>query len=206
VYDVRKSIGKELAKEHPVDADVISPVPDSGITSAIGYAHVSGIPYEEGLMKNRYIGRTFILPGQAMRETAVRLKMNTIINNLRGKRVILIDDSIVRGTTSRKIINMVRNAGASEIHARVGSPPIIAPCYMGIDMATRRELIASGSQIEEVRQAINADSLGYLSIDGLVKSIGIDREELCLGCLTGIYPLEVPGEECHCRQLTLNEF
>jgi amidophosphoribosyltransferase len=206
VYDVRKSIGKELAKEHPVDADVISPVPDSGITSAIGYAHVSGIPYEEGLMKNRYIGRTFILPGQAMRETAVRLKMNTIVNNLRGKRVILIDDSIVRGTTSRKIINMVRNAGASEIHARVGSPPIIAPCYMGIDMATRRELIASGSQIEEVRQAINADSLGYLSIDGLVKSIGIDREELCLGCLTGIYPLEVPGEECHCRQLTLNEF
>jgi amidophosphoribosyltransferase len=141
-----------------------------------------------------------------MRETAVRLKMNTIVNNLRGKRVILIDDSIVRGTTSRKIINMVRNAGASEIHARVGSPPIIAPCYMGIDMATRRELIASGSRIEEVRQAINADSLGYLSIDGLVKSIGIDREELCLGCLTGIYPLEVPGEECHCRQLTLNEF
>jgi amidophosphoribosyltransferase len=156
-------------------------------------------------MKNRYIGRTFILPGQAMRETAVRLKMNTIAENLTGKKVILIDDSIVRGTTSRKIINMVRNAGVSEIHVRIGSPPIIAPCYMGIDMATRKELIASDG-VDCVKSAINADSLGYLSIDGLVKAIGIERDDLCLGCLTGIYPIEVPGEECHCRQLTINDF
>lgn len=206
VYKVREKIGRELSKEHPVNADIVSPVPDSGITSAIGYSYESGIRYEEGLMKNRYIGRTFILPGQAMRETAVRLKMNTIADNIKGKKVILIDDSIVRGTTSRKIINMVRKAGASEIHARIGSPPIIAPCYMGIDMATREELIASYQKIETVKNAINADSLGYLSIDGLVKSIGIVREELCLACLTGIYPIEVPGEECHCRQLKINDF
>ncbi|MBP2030242.1 amidophosphoribosyltransferase [Methanohalophilus levihalophilus] len=206
VYKVRERIGRELSKEHPVDADVVSPVPDSGITSAIGYSYESGLRYEEGLMKNRYIGRTFILPGQAMRETAVRLKMNTIAQNIKGKKVILIDDSIVRGTTSRKIINMVRKAGASEVHARIGSPPIIAPCYMGIDMATREELIAAGEEIKTVKNTINADSLGYLSIDGLVKAIGIDREELCLGCLTSIYPIEVPGEECHCRQLTMNDF
>ncbi|MGP8338030.1 MAG: amidophosphoribosyltransferase [Methanosarcinaceae archaeon] len=206
VYTVRERIGEQLAIEHPVDADIVSPVPDSGITSAIGYSEKSGIKYHEGLMKNRYIGRTFIIPGQAMRESAVRLKMNTIAQNVDGKRVILIDDSIVRGTTSRRIIDMVRSAGAVEIHARIGSPAIIAPCYLGIDMATRDELIAAHKTVLGVEAVINADSLGYLSIDGLVKAIGIDKDNLCMGCLTGSYPVEIPGEKCHRRQLKLNDF
>lgn len=196
VYKVREQIGRELSKEHPVDADIVSPVPDSGITSAIGYSDESGINYREGLMKNRYIGRTFILPGQEMRETAIRLKMNTIAENLRGRKVVILDDSIVRGTTSRRIIEMVRNAGAKEIHARIGSPAIIAPCYMGIDMSTREELIAAQKPLDHVKNAITADSLGYLSIEGLIKSIGIDRKELCLGCLTERYPIEILGEKC----------
>ncbi|MBN1133382.1 MAG: amidophosphoribosyltransferase [Methanosarcinaceae archaeon] len=206
VYRVRERIGEELAREHPIDSDIVSPVPDSGITSAIGYSNESGIKYHEGLMKNRYIGRTFIIPGQSMRETAVRLKMNTIVENIKDKRVILIDDSIVRGTTSRRIIDMVRSAGALEVHARIGSPPIIAPCYLGIDMPTRDELIAAHKTISGVEAVINADSLGYLSIDGLVKSIGINRDNLCLGCLTGVYPVEIPGEKCKQKQLKLNEF
>ena len=206
VYRVRERIGEQLAIEHPVNADIVSPVPDSGITSAIGYSEKSNIKYHEGLMKNRYIGRTFIIPGQAMRETAVRLKMNTISQNIDGKRVVLIDDSIVRGTTSRRIIDMVRKAGAVEVHARIGSPAIIAPCYLGIDMATRDELIAAHKTVPGVEAVINADSLGYLSIDGLVKAIGMNKENMCLGCLTGSYPVEIPGEECHRRQLKLNDF
>ncbi|WP_407355975.1 amidophosphoribosyltransferase [Methanolobus sp. WCC5] len=207
VYRVRERIGGRLAREYPVDGDMVSPVPDSGITSAIGFSKESKIDYEESLMKNRYIGRTFILPGQAMRETAVRLKMNTINENIKGKKVILIDDSIVRGTTSRRIIDMVRNAGASEVHARIGSPPIVAPCYLGIDMASRDELIAAHKTIKGVEAVINADSLGYLSIDGLVEAIGIERDHLCMGCLTGAYPVEIPGETiCQRRQLKLHEF
>jgi amidophosphoribosyltransferase len=181
-------------------------VPDSGITSAVGYTRESGIQYQEGLMKNRYIGRTFILPGQEMRETAVRLKMNTIAENIEDKRVILIDDSVVRGTTSRRIINMIKDSGAREVHARIGSPAIIAPCYMGIDMATREELIAANNKVENICNTINADSLGYLSIDGLVRAIGLDKEDLCMGCLTEVYPLEIPGEKCQCRQTRLNQF
>ncbi|WP_342305596.1 amidophosphoribosyltransferase [Methanolobus sp. ZRKC5] len=207
VYRVRERIGERLAHEHPIDADMVSPVPDSGITSAIGFSRKSGINYEESLMKNRYIGRTFILPGQAMRETAVRLKMNTIDENIKGKKVILVDDSIVRGTTSRRIIDMVRKAGAKEVHARIGSPPIVAPCYLGIDMASRDELIAAHKTIPGVEAVINADSLGYLSVDGLVEAIGIDRDDLCLGCLTSAYPVEIPGENiCQRRQLKLHEF
>ncbi|MGB9926770.1 MAG: amidophosphoribosyltransferase [Methanosarcina sp.] len=206
VYKVRENIGRELAKEHPVDADIVSPVPDSGITSAIGYARESHTKYLEGLMKNRYIGRTFILPGQELRETAVRLKMNTIQDNVKGKRVVLVDDSIVRGTTSRRIIDMVRKAGASEIHARVGSPAIIAPCYLGIDMATRQELIASYKTIKEVEVLINADSLGYLSIEGLMRALECNRNDMCIGCLTGEYPVEIPGEKCRKKQTHLNDF
>lgn len=206
VYKVRKRIGRELAREHPVDADIVSPVPDSGITSAIGYARESGTEYLESLMKNRYIGRTFILPGQEMRETAVRLKMNTIRENIEGKRVVLVDDSIVRGTTSRRIIDMVRKAGASEVHARIGSPAIIAPCYLGIDMATRKELIASERSIHEVTGLINADSLGYLSIEGLMRALGCDRNNMCVGCLTGEYPVEIKGENCRKGQLKLKDF
>lgn len=206
VYNVREKIGQELAREHPAKADIVSPVPDSGITSAIGYSYESNIKYREGLMKNRYIGRTFILPGQAMRETAVRLKMNTISENIKDKRIVLIDDSIVRGTTSRRIIDMMKNAGAKEIHARIGSPPIVAPCYFGIDMGTRSELIAAHKTIAGVEAVINADSLGYLSVEGLVRAIGIDKENLCLACLTSEYPLDIPGENCPRKQLKLDEF
>jgi len=206
VYNVRMRIGEMLFKEHPAIADIVSPVPDSGITYAIGFSKKSGIDYMEGLMKNRYIGRTFIMPGQDMRETAVRLKLNTIKPNIEGKSIVLIDDSIVRGTTSRRIIDMIRKSGTREIHMRVASPPIISPCYLGIDMATREELIAAHKTIKGVEALINADSLGYLSIDGLVESIGIPMDDLCLGCLSGIYPVEIPGEKCIKRQLKLSEF
>ncbi|CAG0989264.1 MAG: amidophosphoribosyltransferase [Candidatus Methanoperedens sp.] len=206
VYNVRMRIGEMLFKEHPATADIVSPVPDSGITYAIGFSKKSGIDYIEGLMKNRYIGRTFIMPGQDMRETAVRLKLNAIKPNIDGKSIVLIDDSIVRGTTSRRIIDMIRKSGTKEVHMRVASPPIISPCYLGIDMATREELIAAHKAVKGVEALINADSLGYLSIEGLVKSIGIPLDDLCLGCLSGIYPVEIPGEKCIKRQLKLSEF
>ncbi len=206
VYQARIRIGERLLDEHAIDADIISPVPDSGITFAIGYSKKSGIDYIEGLMKNRYIGRTFIMPDQKMRETAVRLKLNTIKQNLEGKKVILLDDSIVRGTTSRRIVDMVRKAGASEVHMRIGSPPIMSPCYLGIDMATREELVAAHKTVAGVEAVINADSLGYVSVEGLVEAVGIPADDLCLGCLTGVYPVEIPGEECKRRQLTLNHF
>ncbi|NJD77358.1 MAG: amidophosphoribosyltransferase [Candidatus Methanoperedens sp.] len=206
VYNTRMRIGSTLFEEHPVKANIVSPVPDSGITYAIGFSKKSGIDYMEGLMKNRYIGRTFIMPGQDMRETAVRLKLNTIKPNIEGKSIVLVEDSIVRGTTSRRIIDLMRKSGTKEVHMRVGSPPIISPCYLGIDMATREELIAAHKSVKGVEALINADSLGYISIDGLVKSIGIPEDDLCLGCLTGIYPVEIPGERCGKRQLKLSEF
>ncbi|ADG13026.1 amidophosphoribosyltransferase [Methanocaldococcus infernus] len=186
VYKVRKNIGRELAKEHPVDADLVSPIPDSGNTFALGYSESSKIPYCEGLMKNKYVGRTFILPSQTERELAVRLKLSPIKAVLEGKRVVLVDDSIVRGTTSRRIVEMVRKAGAKEVHLRIGCPKIISPCYYGIDMPTKRELIASNKDIEKIRKEIGADSLGYISLEGLIKAIG--RKDLCLACLTGKYP------------------
>lgn len=206
VYQTRIRIGERLLDEHAIDADIISPVPDSGITFAIGYSKKSGIDYIEGLMKNRYIGRTFIMPNQNMRETAVRLKLNTIRQNLEGKKVILMDDSIVRGTTSRRIVDMVRKAGAEEVYMRIGSPPIMSPCYLGIDMATRDELVAAHKTVAGVEAVINADSLGYVSVEGLVEAVGIPEDDLCLGCLTGVYPVEIPGEQCKRRQLTLNQF
>ena len=206
VYSVRMRIGEMLFSEHPAKADIVSPVPDSGITAAIGFSKRSGIDYMEGLMKNRYIGRTFIMPGQDMRETAVRLKLNTIKPNIEGKNVVLVDDSIVRGTTSRRIIDLMRKSGARELHMRVASPPIISPCYLGIDMATREELIAAHKAVKGVEAVINADSLGFISIDGLVSSIGIPKDDLCLGCLTGAYPVEIPGEQCARKQLKLSEF
>jgi len=206
VYSVRMRIGETLFAEHPVKAHIVSPVPDSGITYAIGFSKKSGIDYMEGLMKNRYIGRTFIMPGQDMRETAVRLKLNTIKPNINGKSIVLVDDSIVRGTTSRRIIDLIRKAGTKEVHMRVASPPIISPCYLGIDMATRDELIAAHKAVKGVEAVINADSLGYISINGLVKSIGVPLEDLCVGCLSGVYPVEIPGEKCSNRQLKLTEF
>jgi len=213
VYSVREKIGRLLAREHPVDADIVSPVPDSGITFAIGYSKESKIEYREGLMKNRYIGRTFIMPAQTTRELAVRLKMNAITENVRGQRVVLVDDSIVRGTTSRRIVDMVRGCGARAVHLRIGSPPIISPCYLGIDMPTRAELIASsrsraesGRGMDEICKELHADSIGYLSKRGLVEAIGIPEDELCMGCLTGVYPLEIPGERCRYAQALLSEY
>ena len=206
VYDVRLKIGERLASEHPVDADMISPVPDSGITSAIGYSKNSGVEYIESLMKNRYVGRTFIMPSDTVRKRAVQLKLNVIKPNIEGRKVVLVDDSIVRGNTSRRIVDMVRRAGASEVHVRIGSPPIISPCYLGIDMPTRGELIASHSSVPEIESKIHAETLGYLSVDGLVEAIGIAESDLCLGCLTGTYPVEIPGERCVIRQLRLEEF
>lgn len=197
VYEVRFNIGRTLARENPVEVDIISPVPDSGTTSSIGYAYESRIPYIEALIKNRYVGRTFIMPGQSSRELSVRLKMNALKNNVKGRRVMLIDDSIVRGTTSRRIVDLVRKAGAREVHFRVGSPPIIAPCYFGIDMSTREELIASSKNVEAIRKEINADTLAYLSLEGLINSVGISESDLCLACLTAEYPVMVPGEVCN---------
>jgi len=194
VYGARYRMGKNLAKESPVDADVVSPVPDSGTTAAIGFSEESGLKYLECLIKNRYVGRTFIMPEQRLRELSVQLKMNVVRENVLDKRIVLVDDSIVRGTTSRKIVDMVRRAKAREVHFRVGSPPIIAPCYFGIDMSTREELIASSKTVEEIRKSLNADSLAYLSLKGLLKAVGFDRCELCLACLTGRYPVPVPGE------------
>ncbi len=206
VYDVRLKIGETLAKEAGVDADIVAPVPDSGITFALGYSRHSGVPYTEAMMKNRYVGRTFIMPVQDMRETAVLLKLNMIRSNIKDKRLVLIDDSIVRGTTSRRIINMLKENGAKEVHYRVGSPPIISPCYLGIDMATREELIAAHKTVDAVEYLVGADSLHYITLEGLLKSIGIPTDDLCLGCITGVYPVEIPGERSRAMQLKLTQF
>jgi amidophosphoribosyltransferase len=206
IYDVRVNIGANLAREHPANADTVTPIPDSGITPAVGYHQFSGISYRECLMKNRYIGRTFIMPDQNMRETAVRLKMNTIRPNIEGHKLVLVDDSIVRGTTSRRIVDMVRKAGATEVHMRIASPTIMAPCYLGIDMASREELIAAYKTVAGVEAVINADSLGYVSHKGLVDAVGIPKEDLCMGCLTGLYPVEIPGEKCLAAQTRLSEY
>ena len=199
VYDVRRRIGQNLYDADPIEGDIVCPVPDSGTAYAAGYAERSGIPFVEGLMKNRYMGRTFIMPTQQQRERAVRIKLNTVRRNLKDRRVILVDDSIVRGTTSRRIVNMIREAGAKEIHLRVGSPPIIAPCYLGVDMPTRTELIANSRDVEAVRESIGATSLTYIPFEDLMGAIGCGERDLCTGCLTGCYPVEIQGEKsCHC--------
>jgi amidophosphoribosyltransferase len=194
VYEARLAIGRRLAKEAPVAADVVVPIPDSGRSHALGYSEVSGIPAAEGLIKNRYVGRTFIMPDQQMRDMNVRIKLNAIGSIIRGKRVILIDDSIIRGTTMKRIVDHVRTAGATQIHVRIGCPPVIAPCYLGIDMKSRLQFIANGRTVDEIASIIGADSLHYLSVDGLVECIQKDRADLCLGCITEEYPVEIPGE------------
>ena len=195
VYDVRRTIGEKLHEEAPVDADSVCPVPDSGTAYAIGYSRTSHIPFVESLMKNRYMGRTFIMPSQTEREKAVRMKLNPIREHLKGRSVVLVDDSIVRGTTSRRIIGIIRDAGAKEVHVRIGSPAIKAPCYLGVDIPTREELIAPYKTEEEVRKSITATTLHHISLDALVESIGIDRKHLCTGCLTGCYPVAITGEK-----------
>ena len=188
IYMARYEMGRALAREHPVEADVMMAVPDSAIPGGIGYASESGLPYVEGLIKNRYIGRTFISPDQALRAQGVQLKFNPIVENLRGQRVIVVDDSIVRGTTTPRIVKLLRDAGAKEVHLRITSPPIVHPCYLGVDMATYDELIAANLTVDQIRDRVGADSLGYLSVDNLVDSTTRERADFCLGCLTGVYP------------------
>ena len=201
VYDVRRTIGQKLHEEAPVRADAVCPVPDSGTAYAVGHAEVSELPFVESLIKNRYMGRTFIMPTQAAREQAVRIKMNPIRKHLQDRSIVLIDDSIVRGTTSRRIIQMIRDAGAREIHMRIGSPPIKAPCYLGVDMPTRTELIAAGLDEDQVCASVTATSLHYVSIEALIAAIGHDFENLCTGCLTGCYPLPIDGEDARARDV-----
>jgi len=196
VYDVRRNIGQKLYEEDLLSADLVCPVPDSGTAYAAGYAQRSGMPFIEGLMKNRYMGRTFIMPTQKQRENAVRIKLNPIKGNIAAKKVVLVDDSIVRGTTSRRIVEMIREAGAEEVHVRIGSPPIIAPCYLGVDMPTRAELIASDKGVEAVRESIAATTIHYIPLKALVDAIGIEEGNLCTGCLTGCYPVGICNEKC----------
>jgi amidophosphoribosyltransferase len=195
IYMARYDMGRRLAREHAVEADVVMAVPDSAVPGAIGYADESGFPYVEGLIKNRYIGRTFISPDQKMRSRGVHLKFNPVVENLEGRRVVVVDDSIVRGTTTPRIVALLREAGAAEVHLRITSPPIKHPCYLGVDMATYEELIAANFTVEEIRKRTGADSLGYLSLDGLLAATGRDRSEMCLGCLTGNYPSVPAGHE-----------
>jgi amidophosphoribosyltransferase len=189
VYDIRKGLGRALAKEHPVEADMVVPVPDSGVPASIGYSHESGIPFEMGLVRNHYVGRTFIEPKGEIRHFGVKIKLNPLREGLRGKRVVLIDDSIVRGTTSVKIVKMLKDAGAKEVHMRVSSPPTIWPCFYGINTPTREELIANKMSVEEIRRHIGADSLGYLSQEGLYWFDKLGKNEwFCDACFTGDYP------------------
>jgi amidophosphoribosyltransferase len=194
IYPVRMEMGAQLAREYPVDADIVIGVPDSATAAAIGYAKESGIPFVEGLVKNRYVGRTFIMPDQRIREQGVRLKYNPVHEVLKGQSVVVVDDTIVRATTTRFLIKMLREAGAREVHMRVTAPPITHPCFFGIDMGRRWELIAARETVDEIRRDIGADSLGYLTEQGLVESIGQPRESFCMACFTGEYPMEVPQE------------
>jgi amidophosphoribosyltransferase len=201
----RHRLGETLAKEHPVDADMVIPVPDSGVYAALGYSKQSGIPVKFALVRNHYVGRTFIEPKQSIRHFGVKIKLNPVRGLIEGRRVILVDDSIVRGTTSRKIIKMVRKAGAREVHLMISSPPIVSPCYYGIDTPTRRELIASSHTVQEIENYLSVDSLGYLSIEGMLQSVGAEEggAPFCTSCFTGDYPIEPPRD--HLDETTLIE-
>lgn len=196
VYEVRKAFGRILAKEHPTQADIVIPVPDSGITATMGYSEESGIPMEMGLIRNHYIGRTFIEPSQSIRDFGVRVKLNPVKSVISGKRIVVVDDSIVRGTTSRKIVKMLRDAGAAEIHMRISSPPTTFPCYYGVDTPTKKELISSTHSDEEVCKYIGADSLGYISLEGMLSAL--NSRNFCHACFTGKYPINpelISGED-----------
>ena len=195
VYDSRVEMGRQLAREYAVEADLVIPTPESGTPAAIGYSQESGIPFGHGLVKNAYVGRTFIQPSQTIRQRGIRLKLNPLKEVIRGKRIIVVDDSIVRGNTQRALVQMLREAGAAEIHIRISSPPITWPCFYGIDFATRAELIATGLTVDEVRQSIGADSLGYISKDGMIAATHQKEAELCTACFTGTYPIELPAAD-----------
>ncbi|HEY0839101.1 MAG TPA: amidophosphoribosyltransferase [Vulgatibacter sp.] len=194
VYEARTRQGAELAREHPVEADVVIPCPDSGVPAAIGYAEESGIPFAMGLVRSHYIGRTFIEPSQSIRHFGVKLKLNALRKVLEGKRVVVVDDSIVRGTTSRKIVKMLRNAGAAEVHLRISSPPTSWPCYYGVDTPTRAELISASHTVDQIAKYVTADSLGYLSLQGLHRAVG-SMDGYCHACFSGEYPVSFPSEE-----------
>ena len=194
VYTTRMAMGAELARESPVDADLVMGVPDSATAAAVGYSQESEIPYGEGLVKNRYVGRTFIQPDQRFRELGVRLKFNPLPEVVAGKRVIIVDDSIVRATTTPHVVSLIRKAGAKEIHLRVCAPPIMWPCHFGVDMATRRELIAANKLVTEIRDFVGSDSLEYLSVEGLLNAVGLPKDKFCMACFTGDYPVPVQLE------------
>jgi len=194
LYQARLAMGAGLAEEHPIDADLVMGVPDSATAAGIGYSHKSGIPLGEGLLKNRYVGRTFIEPDQRIRDLGVKLKFNPLPQMLAGKRLVVVDDSIVRGTTTPQVVKLLKRAGVKEVHMRICAPPLRYPCFFGVDMATRWELIAAQKSVPEIRDFIGADSLGYLSIDGLVKAVGLPRDIFCMACFTGDYPTPVQLE------------
>jgi amidophosphoribosyltransferase len=191
VNESRERLGRLLAQEHPAQADLVTPVPDSGVPAAIGYAAESGIPFRMGLIRNHYIGRTFIEPEQAIRDFGVKLKLNPVRRMLEGKRVVLVDDSIVRGTTSRKIVRLMREAGATEVHVRISCPPTISPCYYGVDTPRREELIGANNSVEQIRQFLGADSLGYLSLKSMRAAVEDTEGKFCTSCYTGSYPTEL---------------
>jgi len=195
IHSVRVEIGRKLAKAFPTDADLVIPVPESGTPSAIGYAEASGIPYGTGLVKNSYVGRTFIQPSQTIRQLGIRLKLNPLRDVIEGKRLVVVDDSIVRGNTQRALVRMLREAGAKEVHVRIASPPVKWPCFYGIDFATRAELIANGLSTDEIAQSVGADSLGYISLEDLVDATTVPMDNLCRACFDGVYPIELPDPE-----------
>ncbi|MCA1583901.1 MAG: amidophosphoribosyltransferase [Acidobacteria bacterium] len=203
VSEVRTNLGRLLARETRVDADVVVPVPDSGVCAAIGYAEEAGVPMRFGLIRNHYVGRTFIEPAQSIRHFGVKVKLNPVKSILAGQRVVLVDDSIVRGTTSRKIVKMVRAAGAREVHVRISCPPTISPCFYGVDTPRRSELIAATHTLDEIRRYLAVDSVAYLSLDGLLAAVGKKRDQYCTSCYTGQYPVAFPRDEHAYFQLTL---
>jgi amidophosphoribosyltransferase len=196
-------MGHRLAAEAPVEADVVIPVPEAGRDAAAGFAEATGIPFADGLVKNRYVGRTFIQPTQSLRQLGIRLKLSPVREVVEGRRLVVVDDSIVRGNTSRQLVAMLRSAGAAEVHLRITSPPITDPCYYGIDMATRAELIGADLDVEQIRAFVGADTLHYLSLDGLVDAVPQPRSALCTACFTGEYPIPVPAEEARAAQVAL---
>ena len=195
VFSVRAEIGRRLAREFPVDADLVIPVPESGTPAAIGYAEESGIPFGHGLVKNSYVGRTFIQPSQTLRQLGIRLKLNPLRDVIEGKRLVVVDDSIVRGNTQRALVRMLREFGAAEVHVRISSPPVKWPCFYGIDFASRAELIANGISVDEIRKSIGADSLAYISLDQLVEATNVKKDNLCRACFDGIYPVALPEDD-----------
>ena len=201
VNAVRVEVGRQLAREAPIEADLVIPVPESGTPAAIGYAQESGIPFAQGLVKNAYVGRTFIQPTQTIRQLGLRLKLNPLAEVIAGKRLVVVDDSIVRGNTQRALLRMLREAGATEVHVRISSPPVLWPCYYGIDFASRAELIAPGLSVEEIRTSIKADSLSYVSLDGLIEATQVPKGQLCRACFDGVYPVELADPELRSKHI-----